>query len=140
MTAIFEALGSGLALALSFHPILGLLGGAAVAAVLSMGRGARRSFAAGSILLGFWLVGDGLRVIARARDLVDGVGVLPPGWLGWSALAVWAAGGIALGYALPAWAGTYAGRRVTLGTGWLTGIVISVSLSLGVSALVGGVG
>lgn len=137
MDALIEALRDGFALAVSYNPVFALLGAAASAGVLSVGRGARRGFAGMSVLLGFWLVGDGLRVMARARDLTDGVGVLPPGWTGWVALGLWALGGLLLGYWLPAWAGSFAGRRVLLGTGWLTGIVVSVTLSLGIASLVG---
>lgn len=137
---MIESLGDGLKLALSFNPIIALLGSAAAAAVLAAGRGGRRAFAGISLLSGFWLVGDGLRVLARARDLADGISALPPGWLGWATLAIWGAGGLAVGYALPSWAGTFAGRRVTFGTGWLTAIVVSITLSLSVSALLGGLG
>lgn len=140
MQPVIEAVQAGFALALSFNPVFGLLGGAAAAAVLSVGSGARRRFAGVSILVGFWLVGDGLRVIARARDLADGVGVLPIGWLGWTMLAIWAVGGFAVGYALPAWAGTFAGKRVILGTGWLTGVVVSVTVSIAIASIVGTIG
>lgn len=139
MQPIIEAVQAGFALALSFNPVFGLLGAAAAAAVLSVGSGARRRFAGVSLLIGFWLVGDGLRVIARARDLADGVGILPVGWLGWVTLAIWAVGGFAVGYALPAWAGTFAGKRVILGTGWLTGVVVSVTISFAIAGILGGV-
>lgn len=140
VTAVIASLGDGLQLALSFNPVIALLGSAASAGVLTVGKGGRRTFAGISLLTGFWLVGDGLRVMARARDLADGVSALPPGWLGWATLAVWGIGGLAVGYGLPSWAGTFAGRRVTFGTGWLTAIVVSVSLSLSISALLGGLG
>ena len=129
-----EAIGGGLALAAAFNPIIALIGAAAAAAIVSVGRGYRRTFAAVSTLLAFWLVGDGLRVLARGRDLADGLGG-SVGWPAWLSVALWGAGGLLLGYALPAWAGAFVGRRVVIGTGWLTAITVSVGVSLAVAAL-----
>lgn len=132
-TAI-SAVEEGARLALAFNPLIAVVGSAIAAAVLATGKGARRAFAGVSIILGFWLVGDGLRALARVRDVADGVAAVA-GWEAWVSLAVWAAGGLALGYALPAWAGMFAGRRVVLGTGWLTAITVSIGISFALAAL-----
>jgi hypothetical protein len=137
------ALSAGGALALGFSPLLALLGAAATACLLATGVGLRRTVAAWSFLVAVWLVGDGMRAVASARTLADGAGSLLPAspmWLNGATIALWALGGFALGYALPAWAGGFAGRRVTWGTGWLTAGAVSVGLSLALAGILGGWG
>jgi hypothetical protein len=132
LTAL-SAIAGGASLGMAFNPLLSLLGAAISAALLASGRGARRMFAGASVLLGFWLVGDGFRVMARARDLVDGVGAT--GWQVWVTVAVWTLVGAGVGYALPAVSGAFAGRRVTWGTGWLTAAAVSIGLSMALISL-----
>ncbi len=143
MSDVFGALAAGGALALGFSPLLALLGAAATACMLATGVGLRRMVAAWSVLVAVWLVGDGMRAVASARSLVDGAGSLLPAappWANGVAIGLWALGGFTLGYALPAWAGGFAGRRVTWGTGWLTAAAVSVGLSLALAGIVGGWG
>lgn len=137
MADLIEALRAGIALAAAFNPVFALIGAVAAACVLATGRGVRRMFAGWSLLAAVWLVGDGMRVVASARDLYDGAGLLLPSAPVWSnvvAVVLWGAGGLLVGYALPAWAGAFAGRRVTMGTGWLTAGAVSVGLSLALAA------
>lgn len=140
MTALIEAVRAGVALAAGFSPLFALLGSVATACILATGAGLRRAFAAWGLLVAVWLVGDGMRVIASARDLADGAGVLmtgAPHWANGTALGLWAVGGLVVGYVLPAWAGGFAGRRVTMGTGWLSAGAVSVGLSLAIASVAG---
>ncbi len=139
MSDLLAALVIGGSLALAFNPLVALVGSVAAACILTR-RGARRAFAGWSVLIAAWLVGDGLRVLARARDLVDGAGTLLPGpeWTSWVALVVWGAGGLALGYVAPALAGAFVGRRVTWGTGWLAAGATAVAVSLALATIVAG--
>ncbi len=127
---------TGLALAVSFNPMASLVGAALAAALLAR---AERPGAGIVVLAAAWLLGDGLRVLARARDAFDGVGPLVPGApvATWVALGLWALGGALVGYALPAWAGAFVGRRVTHGTGWLAAATIAAVSSAGLAVLAG---
>jgi hypothetical protein len=136
-----SALLDGLRLALAYNPLFALVG-AAVAAGLGGSRRAENrhgAWAAGALAIA-WVVGDGTRVVARARDVYDGVAFLvaPPGalWLNYVVVAVWALGGLALGYAIPALLGAFVGHRVTHGTGWISAVSVAVAASLALSALV----
>lgn len=147
LAAAAKATGTGLAYVLSYHPLIALAT-VVIAAALAGARGAggRRTAWAVAVVATGWLLGDGLRVLARARDLYDftrGIeGVIPPtimpganDWRAWLALALWAAGGLLLGYALPVWTGAFVGRRVTHGTGWIAAASIAASVSFALSAL-----
>lgn len=132
---ILNALLTGARLALGFNPLVAIVTAAVGGALLSRAHGGRSSaFAWGTVVLG-WLLGDGLRVLARARDLADGLGAgaaatgsaAPPVVAIWVALALWALGGFAIGYALPAAVGAAVGRRVVWGTGWLAGGAVGAS-------------
>jgi hypothetical protein len=135
---LLGVLRDGAALGLGFNPIVALVG-AAIAAGLAGYGGApevRRPLAVAALLVA-WLGGDGLRVLARARDAYDGVAWLltGPQWTTWVALATWAVVGAAVGYVLPAVAGVAVGRRVHKGTGWLSAIMVSGSTSLALAAI-----
>jgi hypothetical protein len=91
-----------------------------------------------SVLAAFWWFGDGSQILETATV---GAG----GWSGMDAaavvgLAVWALGGFAIGYALPAWAGSFVGQRVTWGTGWASAGVFAATVSGLIATLTGAIG
>lgn len=143
LPALLGALWGGVRVGLHPNPMLGV-GSAALAALLGGAPKApreRRQAAWGALVAG-WLLGDGLRILARARDLADGAGRLlggrQPLWADWVALAVWALVGFLAGYVLPAWVGWQVGRRVTYGTGWLAAAAVAVASSLALASLFAG--
>lgn len=89
------------------------------------------------VLLGSWVLGDGLLAIARAHEATATGAASATLWV---TLVLWALGGFALGYALPAWAGTFVGRRVTFGTGWASAGVVAASLAGAIAAITGAIG
>ena len=135
LTSLPCSFGAGVSMGIAYNPILSVVG-AAVAAALFVGVSPKRALAGAGTLLCFWLFGDGLRVIARARDLADGLAHAPASIDSWVLISTWGLVGLLLGYALPAWAGAFAGRRVIFGTGWLTAVAVSVGLSLTLAAFV----
>lgn len=133
------ALEAGAVLAAAYNPVFaGVF--SAVCAVLCARRGRPGRTALGiGILVAGWLLGDGMRSIASARDLADGAGALLPSaavGLNGAAIGLWAVLGFCVGYVFPAWAGAFVGRRVTFGTGWLAAGVVSVTCSGLVAMLV----
>jgi len=141
VTQLIEAIRAGLVLAGAYNVVFATVFAALAAALCARAGRPARTTAGVFVLLGGWLVGDGMRVIASARDLFDGVGALlptAPPWANVVALVVWAVASFALGYALPAWAGAFVGRRVTWGTGWIAAIAVSASCSAAVHAIVSG--
>ncbi|MBE0476983.1 MAG: hypothetical protein IBX62_07805 [Coriobacteriia bacterium] len=134
MPALAEALAAGVALALRYNPLLSFIG-PPVAAALAVRSPRRHSFLGvpGLALMAAWVIGDGVRVAGQARALGEGGGSVA----GALAVAVWALGGFAAGYALPAWAGAFVGRRVTHGTGWLSAVSISLVAAGAVAAVAG---
>lgn len=143
MTGLWEAIRAGLELGLAFNPLTAALGAAASAAYVAADLRARRVVGA-AMLAAAWLLGDGLRIIGRAREIRDGVAtILPataPAWADWVALGLWAVIGITAGYAWPSWAGAYAGRRTILGWDWLVAGSVALTVALALSALAGGLG
>lgn len=140
---IGAALAAGIKLGLAYNPMTAVLGAAVAAGLLGVRKPGREKVVwAVSTLAITWLVGDGMRAIARARDVYDGVasllGVSAPAWIDYLAIGVWAAVSLAVGYAFATWAGAFVGRRVTHGTGWVAAITVAVGASLAVSALVAG--
>jgi hypothetical protein len=131
-------------LGLQFNPVFAVTGAAIAAGLLGYPRAPReRGFWAGAVLVVAWLAGDGLRVLARARDAYDGVAVSAsgsPAWVVVLPLVLWALVSLAVGYLLPAWVGITVGRRVTHGTGWLAAMAVAVGASLGLSSLVAALG
>lgn len=135
-------LGTGLRLALAFNPLAAVCSVPVAAALLGVKRPSHRQWTWAVSALGFaWLIGDGLRVLARTRDFYDGVSGLlaasQPAGAQYATLALWAIGGLLIGYVLPVWAGVFVGRRVTHGTGWVAAGSIGVGASLALSAIVG---
>jgi hypothetical protein len=139
-----EAVWQAIRLGLQFNPVFAVCGAAVAAGLLGYPRAPReRGFWAGAAIVVAWLAGDGLRVLARARDVYDGVAATSsgsPAWLAVLPLVLWALVSLVVGYLLPAWAGVIVGRRVTHGTGWLAAIAIAVGVSLGLSSLVAAFG
>lgn len=139
-TGVARALWQGVRLGMAYNPVFGIGGALAAAALLGYPRAPReRRFWAGAVLVVAWLAGDGLQVLGRTRDVVDGVGAfahVAPTWAAYMLLAAWALISLGLGYLAPAWAGIVVGRRVTHGTGWLAAMAIAVGASLGISTLV----
>jgi len=132
VTQFLSAFHAGAQLAAAYNPVFaGFFSAIAAALCAREGRAGRTALGFGVLAMG-WLVGDGMRVVASARDLVDGTGALLPAGTtaaNWVALATWALLSAGLGYALPAWAGAFVGRRVTFGTGWLAAAAVSVMCS-----------
>lgn len=141
----FSASRDGLLFAVQYNPLFAALAAALAAALMGYPKAprARREWAGMALLVG-WLVGDGLRILARARDYFDGVAAFRaagmPLWPGWTTLGLWALGSLAFGYVVPALVGAAVGKRVTHGTGWLAAAAIASALTLAVSAGVGVLG
>lgn len=142
---ISGVLAAGFALAVAFNPLASIVA-APVAAALLGGRtapGHSRIGWALVVVASGWLVGDGLRVLGRTWELLEGnSGLLVAGqplWAEYTVLSIWALGGALLGYALPVWAGVFVGRRVTHGTGWMAAGMIAAVAAGGLAALSGAV-
>ncbi len=134
--AAFAALLEGLRLAVQFNPLVAIVTAAVASAVSGYPRAPRERQHWTELIVALgWLLGDGLRVLGRARDTYDVAGV--PDWSAWFVLALWATGSLFLGYVLPVLAGTAVGRRVTHGTGWLAAAAVAAGLSAAISAAVG---
>jgi len=139
VTQLIEAIRAGLVLAGAYNVVFATVFAALAAALCARVERPARTASGIFVLLGGWLLGDGMRVIASARDLSDGAGALLPAapqWANLVALSVWALVSFGLGYALPAWVGAFVGRRVTWGTGWIAAIAVSASCSAAVHAIV----
>lgn len=132
-----SAVAAGIPLAFAYNPLTSAIAAPLAAGLLGAKRISQRRAAWGISVAGFaWLFGDGLRALARARDAFD-VGAAVT-WPAYTTIAIWAAGTLLLGYVLPLWAGTFVGRRVTHGTGWVAAASIATGLSLAFSGLLGG--
>lgn len=139
---LFAATSTGLALAISYNPIAAVFCAPVAAALLGVRRPSHARWVWACSIVGFsWLVGDGLRILGRTRDIYDGLsGMLAgtsPLWAQYAVLAIWALGGLLLGYVLPVWTGVFVGRRVTHGTGWVAAGSIAVGASLALSTILG---
>ncbi len=135
---------TGAVLAASYNPITAVVSASVAAVLLGVKRPSHTAWVWAVSVLGFgWMFGDGLRVLARTRDVFDGLsGMLAqgaPAWQQYTALAVWAVGGLLIGYLAPLAAGVFVGRRVTHGTGRVSAGSIAVAVSLALSAIVGAV-
>ena len=129
-------------LAVSYNPLTAIFSVPIAAGLLGVRRPSHQRWVWAVSVLGFaWLIGDGLRVLARTRDIYDGMAGLIAGsvpvWAQYAALAIWAIGGLLIGYVLPVWTGVFVGRRVTHGTGWVAATSISIAASLALSAIIG---
>lgn len=139
---MIAAIVAGVSLGLRYNPVTAAVAAAVTAAYLTRGERRRSRVAlAAAVLCAAWLLGDGLRVLGRARDVYDGARPLletaAPVWASWTVVGLWALVGLGAGYALPAWAGLYAGRRTVLGVDWLVGASVAVTVALALSALAG---
>lgn len=122
----------GFALGITFNPALAV-SGAALAAALSGYPGARgRIPLSAAAVLGAWLLGDGLRVIGWLRDALAAAPRDPHLM---ATVVVWAGVGLTGGYAAPAVLGSYVGRRVRFGTGWLAAASVAASTALALNVL-----
>ena len=127
--------GAGLLLAANFNPVTAVAGAVLGAGLATTGR----VRAAVLVVALAWAAGDGMLLLARASEVRDG-GVLVEGTGAagsWVAIALWALVGAAVGYAAPAWAGAFVGRRVTHGTGWLAAGAVAATAS-GALMMLGG--
>ena len=147
--AVAAALLDGLRFAVAYNPMTAVMSAALAAGLTGAPRmHPERSRWAVPVLAAGWLLGDGLRVLGRSRDVYDGVGgaleagasTSAPAWAIWVVLGVWALGSLAIGYVVPALVGAAVGRRVTHGTGWLAAAAIASALVLVVSAAAGALG
>lgn len=129
---LLAGVGAGLLLAIQFNPLASVVGAALTAALAAVGR---TRLAVAALVLA-WLVGDGARVIMRLSELASGAHLLAGGAPSqWAALAAWALGGLAFGYALPAWTGAFVGSRVTHGTGWLAAGALAATAAMALATL-----
>lgn len=127
--------GLGALLGLTFNPVTALVGAALGGALGARGR---IGWALAAVL-GAWMLGDGARVTAAAVSAVQEAAGEPAAAVV-APHVMWGLVGLAVGYALPAWAGAYVGSRVTHGTGWLTGAAIAAAVSAAVASLGGFLG
>ena len=139
---IIAAVLYGLSLGIQYNPLFAIFGAATAAAIAGVPhRDARRITYAGTILFIAWLLGDGLRIMGRMQDAFfdapTSVNVIVESPTTTAiVLAIWALLSFGVGYVAPAWAGVFAGYRVTRGTGWLTAVAVSVAVSLALSVIV----
>jgi len=134
-TSPLAALAAGVAFGLSFNPLTAVV----AASIAAFDAGTKKATAATMvrptvILVVGWLVGDGFRVMAWVRDTLDADG-------GGEVLLImlvavtWAIVGFAVGYAAPAAAGVFVGRRVTFGTGRLAAASVAVGTTLALTVV-----
>ncbi|MHB9004300.1 MAG: hypothetical protein ACYC6C_09600 [Coriobacteriia bacterium] len=132
-----NAVAAGIPLAFAYNPLASAMAAPLAAGLLGVKRASQGRAAWGISIAGFaWLFGDGLRALARARDAFDAAPAVA--WPSYTTIGVWAVGTLLLGYVLPLWAGTFVGRRVTHGTGWIAAASIAAGVSLSLSGLLGG--
>lgn len=134
-TAPLAALAAGVAFGLSFNPLTAVV----ASAVAAFDAGTKKATAATMVrstvvLVVGWLVGDGFRAMAWARDMLDADGGGEPLVIVLAAVA-WAVVGFVVGYVLPAATGAFVGRRVTVGTGRLAAASVAVGMTLALSIL-----
>ncbi|TDB37882.1 MAG: hypothetical protein D9V44_07485 [Actinobacteria bacterium] len=144
VTGAVRALWQGASLGVQYNPVFGIGGAVVAAALLGYPRAPReRRFWAGAVIAVAWLAGDGLMILGRTREVVDGVGafaLVTPAWSAYLLVTVWAVVSLGLGYVAPALVGITVGRRVTHGTGWLAATAIAVGASLALSTLIASLG
>ncbi|MDO9556546.1 MAG: hypothetical protein Q7J82_03050 [Coriobacteriia bacterium] len=140
LTALATALMGGIRGGLHPNPLVGLISAGLAAVLLGAPKTPRERerYAWATLVVG-WLIGDGLWVLGRARDVYDGVARLldasQPMWAEWVTLGTWALVSFAVGYLVPVLLGKTVGRRVTHGTGWLAAGSVAVMASYALSTL-----
>lgn len=138
LSGALVALANGARLGMQFNPVFATVGSAIAAALLGYRNApVERRFTSGAVVVIAWLTGDGLRIIGRARDAVDGLGAIGNSVSGWITIAAWVLVGLMVGYVVPTLVGVAVGRRVTFGTGWLAAATIAVATSLAIATLLG---
>ena len=142
---IIAAVLFGLSLGVQYNPLFAVFGAAIAAGIAGRPRSDTRDVVYAAVVIFIaWLLGDGLRIMGRTQDAFfdapTSVNVIVDSPANTAiALVLWALVSLGLGYVAPAWAGAFAGSRVTRGTGWLTAIAVSVAVSLALSVIVAGV-
>lgn len=139
---LLSAAAGGVEFGVQFNPLWALGTAALAAALWGYPKAPRRQRQwVPVVLVAGWLVGDGLRILANARDYYDSAATYAatglPVWPGWVHLAAWALVSLALGYVAPAIVGGAVGRRVTHGTGWLAAAGIAGVLVLAATKAAG---
>jgi len=104
---------------LQFNPLAVIIASTMAAALVGYPAAPRSRWSWAAVLLvGAWLIGDG----------VDMAALLTHGAIGpvriWG-FAVFVAVSLGVGFVLPAAAGAYVGRHVTRGTGWLSAMAVA---------------
>lgn len=137
MSDLAAAIGAGFQLGAAFNPLASLIGAVLAAAIIATGRGWRRVAAGVAVLVLGWMVGDGWILIESGRAIAEGnpLVVQAEPWASWTALGIWGAAGLLIGYGVPALAGAYAGRRVVWGTGWLTAGSLAAAVSAAIAQI-----
>lgn len=140
LSTLADALLGGVRGGLHPNPLVGVITVGVAAALLGAPRTPRqRERYAWAVVTVGWLIGDGLRILGRARDLYDGVSRLldvgAPVWGDWLTLGTWALVSLGVGYLLPVLLGKTIGRRVTHGTGWLAAASVAVMTSFALTKL-----
>jgi hypothetical protein len=123
------------AFGLSFNPLTAVL----AASIAAFDAGTKKASAttmmrSAVILVTGWLVGDGFRVMAWVRDMLDADSGGKPLVIVLVALT-WAIVGFTVGYAAPAAAGVFVGRRVTFGTGRLAAASVALGTTLALTVV-----
>jgi len=121
--AVLGHIAAGVIGGLRFNLVVAAIAAAGAAAISGYRRAPRwRTWASAGVLCAGFVIGDGLRIVAVGGDTLR--------------IAVACAVALALGYVFPAVAGAYVGRQVHKGTGYLSAIVIALTLVAALSALV----
>ncbi|MBE0477421.1 MAG: hypothetical protein IBX62_10020 [Coriobacteriia bacterium] len=140
---MLETLWVGARLGLAFNPLVSVLAAPAVAALSARSPREHSLLGVpGLLLLAAWFAGDGLaasRVAAEVLGSGPGPSGAASGPAALSAVVLWMLVGSAVGYAAPAWAGAFVGRRVTHGSGWASAAVTALTASVTLSAMTGAV-
>jgi hypothetical protein len=132
LTAWLGAALGGVRWGLQFNPLAVMVGSVGAAALSGYPKAPRsRWFWSALLLAGAWLVGDGLSVAVKLGG--GSAAVVTP--LQWWNVAIMAVVSLVVGYALPAAAGAYVGRRVTHGTGWLSAMAVAAVVAGAVLAV-----
>lgn len=123
LSAWLQAALEGVRFGLQFNPLAVLVGSVLAAALVGYPSAPRsRWFWAFVLLLGAWVIGDGVGILS---SLPSGP-VSPMRWWGTAVMALVSLG---VGYVLPAAAGAYVGRHVKHGTGWLSAMAVAGMLA-----------
>lgn len=130
-----RALVQGGRLALEFNPVAAVVAAGAAGLIAGTPRASRRHARwAAAAVLGCWALGDGPAVAGLLSSIAGSTAAIAGPV---TQLVVWAAGGLCLGYLVPAAVGVSVGRRVVFGTARLAGAVTGSTIALTVSLIAG---